>query len=73
MKTIEATPEDMGDLGSAVWGVCAGWKSTAKTIREVPDGVAQEFSGAMQAFFAGKSDANKMLEDMQTSWDSLKK
>lgn len=73
LKTIEATPEDMGDLGSAVWEYVQAGKVLPRQSAKFPDGVAQEFSGAMQAFFAGKSDANKMLEDMQTSWDSLKK
>ncbi|MGV2787538.1 extracellular solute-binding protein, partial [Clostridium perfringens] len=69
LKTIEATPEDMGDLGSAVWEYVQAGKVLPRQSAKFPDGVAQEFSGAMQAFFAGKSDANKMLEDMQTSWD----
>lgn len=73
MKTIEATPEDMGDLGSAVWEYVQAGKVLPRQSAKFPDGAAQEFSGAMQAFFAGKSDTNKMLEDMQTSWDSLSK
>lgn len=73
LTTIEATPEDMGDLGSAVWEYVQEGKVLPRQSAKFPDGAAQEFSGAMQAFFAGKSDVNKMLEDMQTSWDSLSK
>lgn len=73
LKSIEATPEDMGDLGSAVWEYVQAGKVLPRQSAKFPDGAAQEFSGAMQAFFAGKSDTNKMLEDMQTSWDSLSK
>lgn len=73
VSTIEATPEDMGDLGSAVWEYVQQDKVYAAQGSKFPDGASQEFAGSMQAFFAGKSDVNKMLEDMQASWDSLSK
>ena len=73
LSTIEATPEEMGDLGSAVWEYVQQDKVYPAQGSKFPDGASQEFSGSMQAFFAGKSDVNKMLEDMQASWDSLSK
>lgn len=73
LKSIEATPEDMGDLGASVSEFVKAGKVLEKHSAKFPDGVAQEFAGSMQAYFAGKSDVKKMLEDMQASWDSLKK
>lgn len=72
LTTIEATPEDMGDLGASINEYVQAGKVLEKYSAKFPDGVAQEFAGSMQAFFAGKSDVNKMLEDMQASWDNLK-
>ncbi|MEK3733415.1 ABC transporter substrate-binding protein [Paenibacillus sp. FSL M8-0334] len=72
LTSIEATPEDMGDLGSSIYDFVQAGKVLEKHSAKFPDGVAQEFAGSMQAFFAGKSDVNKLLEDMQASWDNLK-
>lgn len=73
ISTIEATPEDMGDLGAAVWEYVQAGKVLPQQSSKFPDGVTQEFASSMQAYFAGKSDVNKMLEDMQASWDNLSK
>lgn len=71
LSTIEATPEDMGDLGASVWEYVQAGKVLPQQAPKFPDGVTQEFANSMQAYFAGKSDVTKMLEDMQASWDSL--
>ncbi|WP_106767000.1 ABC transporter substrate-binding protein [Paenibacillus faecalis] len=72
LTTIEPSPEDMGDLGTAVWEYVEADKVLPQQSSKFPDGVTQEFANSMQAYFAGKSDVTKMLEDMQASWNSLK-
>ncbi|NMO97235.1 ABC transporter substrate-binding protein [Paenibacillus lemnae] len=73
VTTIDAKPEDMGDLGAAVWEYVQAEKVLGRQSAKFPDGAGQEFAGAIQAYLAGKSDTNKMLEDMQATWDNLKK
>jgi raffinose/stachyose/melibiose transport system substrate-binding protein len=38
-----------------------------------PDGVANEFGAAMQAYIGGQKSKEEMLKQFQDSWDSLKK
>ncbi|UVI30436.1 ABC transporter substrate-binding protein [Paenibacillus spongiae] len=71
-KSIEATNEDLGDLGAEVVKYSQEGKTLSWNFNKFPDGGMNEFANQIQAYFAGKSDANRLLEDLQKAWDSLK-
>lgn len=71
-KSIEASSEDLGDLGAEVVKYSQEGKALSWNFNKFPDGGMNEFGNQMQAYIAGKSDANRMFEDLQKAWDSLK-
>lgn len=73
LSTIEATPEDMGDIGTELWSYIEQDKIYALQSSKFPDGVAQEFGSVIQQYIAGKSDVNGWMTNMQSAWDKLKK
>lgn len=73
LSTIQATPEDMGDIGTELWSYIEQDKIYALQSSKFPDGVAQEFGSVIQQFIAGKSDVNGWMTNMQAAWDKLKK
>ncbi|AZK46317.1 ABC transporter substrate-binding protein [Paenibacillus lentus] len=72
LSTIEATPEDMGDIGTELWNYIEADQIYGLQSSKFPDGVAQEFGSVIQQFIAGKSDVNGWAENMQAAWDKLK-
>lgn len=70
--TIEATSDDLGDLGAEVVKYSQDGKSLSWNFNKFPDGAMNEFGSKMQSYIAGKSDAARLLEDLQKSWDGLK-
>lgn len=73
LSTIQATPEDMGDIGTELWNYIEEGKIYALQSSKFPDGVAQEFGSVIQQYIAGKSDVNGWMTNMQAAWDKLKK
>ncbi|MFX3636609.1 MAG: ABC transporter substrate-binding protein [Candidatus Pristimantibacillus sp.] len=71
-KSIEASSEDLGDLGAEVVKYSQEGKALSWNFNKFPDGGMNEFGNQMQAYIAGKSDANRLFEDLQKAWDSLK-
>lgn len=73
LSTIEATPEDIGMLGSDVWNYVKENKVYGLQSSKFPDGVTQEFASVIQQFIADKVDVNGWMSGMQAAWDKLKK
>ncbi|WP_373293957.1 ABC transporter substrate-binding protein [Paenibacillus albidus] len=73
LSTIEATPEDIGLLGSDVWNYVKEEKVYGLQSSKFPDGVTQEFASVIQQLIADKLDVNGWMEGMQAAWDKLKK
>ncbi|MEK5394936.1 ABC transporter substrate-binding protein [Paenibacillus sp. FSL K6-2859] len=73
LSTIEATPEDIGKLGSDVWNYVKEDKVYGLQSSKFPDGVTQEFASVIQQMIAGKVDVNGWMTGMQAAWDKLKK
>lgn len=73
LSTIEATPEDIGLLGSDVWNYVKENKVYGLQSAKFPDGVTQEFASVIQQLIADKVDVNGWMDGMQASWDKLKK
>ncbi|QQZ63393.1 carbohydrate ABC transporter substrate-binding protein [Paenibacillus sonchi] len=73
LKTIEATPEDIGALGSDVWKYVQDGKVYGLQSSKFPDGVTQEFASVIQELIAGKTDEAGWEKSMQAAWDKLKK
>lgn len=73
LSTIEATPEDIGLLGSDVWNYVKENKVYGLQSSKFPDGVTQEFASVIQQFIADKVDLNGWMSGMQAAWDKLKK
>ncbi|MEC0171783.1 ABC transporter substrate-binding protein [Paenibacillus graminis] len=73
LKTIEATPEDIGALGSDVWKYVQDGKVYGLQSSKFPDGVTQEFASVIQELIAGKTDEAGWEKGMQAAWDKLKK
>ncbi|MEK4509186.1 ABC transporter substrate-binding protein [Paenibacillus sp. FSL K6-2524] len=71
-KNIEATSEDLGDLGAEVVKYSQTGKALSWNFNKFPDGGMNEFGSQIQAYVAGKSDPNELLEQLQKAWDSLK-
>ena len=73
MTTITATADDLGDIAADVMKYSQENKVLSWNWFKYPDGATQEFGNAIQAYIAGKSDKDKMLDDYQKAWDNLKK
>lgn len=73
LSTIEATSEDIGDLGSDVWKYVQDGKVYGLQSSKFPDGVTQEFASVIQQLIAGKVDEAGWEKSMQAAWDKLKK
>ncbi|UHA75026.1 ABC transporter substrate-binding protein [Paenibacillus sp. 481] len=73
MSTINPSPEDLGDLATEITKYSKENKVLGWNWFKYPDGATQEFGNAIQAYVAGKSDANKMFADFHKAWDNLKK
>lgn len=73
LSTIEATPEDIGMLGSDVWNYVKEEKVYGLQSSKFPDGVTQEFASVIQQLIADKVDVNGWMNGMQAAWDKLKK
>ncbi len=71
-STMEATVEDMGDIGAEVWNYAQAGKVNTLNAPKFPDGLAHEFASATQAHIAGKYDMNQMLDEFKVGWDTLK-
>ncbi|MNJ47769.1 maltose ABC transporter periplasmic protein [compost metagenome] len=71
LSTIPATTEDIGDIGAAVMEYVAENKIFSLNAPKFPDGVSQEIASATQSFIAGKTDVNKMFDDINESWAGL--
>lgn len=71
-KSITADSEALGDLAADLMKYSDEDKVLSWNFNRFPEGVPQEFGSVMQAYIA-KPDPVKLLEDMQKSWDSLKK
>lgn len=72
LKSIEASPEDMGDLGAEVVNYSTQNKVMNWNFSNYPEGAAQEFGSSMQAYAAGKLDKAQLLEEFQNTWNNLK-
>lgn len=72
LSTIEASPEDMGSLASALVEYVDRGEAFPNISGKYPDGVTQEFGSVIQEFLAGKVDAQQWTENMQAAWDKLK-
>ncbi|MNJ64434.1 hypothetical protein D3C77_603830 [compost metagenome] len=72
LSTIEATPEDMGDIGTELWNYIEADQIYSLQSSKFPDGVAQEFGSVIQQYIAGQTDVNGWAENMQAAWDKLK-
>jgi raffinose/stachyose/melibiose transport system substrate-binding protein len=73
LSTIEATPEDIGLLGSDVWKYVQDGKVYGLQSSKFPDGVTQEFASVIQQLVADKVDEAGWEKGMQAAWDKLKK
>ncbi|WP_239615571.1 ABC transporter substrate-binding protein [Cohnella mopanensis] len=71
-KSIEATSEDLGDLGAEVVKYSQEGKALSWNFNKFPDGGMNEFGNQIQAYVAGKSDKNALFDGLQKAWDSLK-
>ncbi|WP_404822621.1 ABC transporter substrate-binding protein [Paenibacillus gallinarum] len=71
-KSITADSEALGDLAADLIQYSDDDKVLSWNFNRFPEGVPQEFGAVMQAYVA-KPDPVKLLENMQKSWDSLKK
>lgn len=70
-KSVKATSEDLGELGAEVVKYSQEGKALSWNFMKFPDGGMNEFANQIQAYIAGKSDKNRMLEDLQKTWESL--
>lgn len=70
-KSIDATNEQLGDLGTEVMNYSQAGKALSWNFNKFPDGGMNEFANQMQAYIAGKSDKAQLLEDLQKAWNSL--
>jgi len=71
-KSIEATGEDLGDLGAEVVKYSQEGKALSWNFNKFPDGGMNEFGNQIQAYIAGKSDKTALFDGLQKAWDSLK-
>ncbi|WP_442950907.1 ABC transporter substrate-binding protein [Paenibacillus sp. An7] len=71
-KSITTDSEVLGDLAADIIQYSDDNKALSWYYSRFPEGVPQEFGAVMQAYVA-KPDPVKLLEDLQKSWDSLKK
>lgn len=71
-KSVTADSEALGDLAADLIQYSEEDKVLSWNFNRFPEGVPQEFGSVMQAYTA-KPDPVKLLDDMQKSWDSLKK
>ncbi|MBE0338398.1 ABC transporter substrate-binding protein [Paenibacillus sp. 23TSA30-6] len=71
-KSIKGSEADMGQLGAEVVKYSQENKLLGWFFARYPEGAQQEFGSQMQAYVAGKSDAGKLFEDFQSTWDNLK-
>ncbi|QMV42011.1 ABC transporter substrate-binding protein [Cohnella cholangitidis] len=71
-KSIEATSEDLGDLGAEVVKYSQEGKALSWNFNKFPDGGMNEFGNQIQAYIAGKSDKTALFDGLQKAWDSLK-
>ncbi|WP_314586379.1 ABC transporter substrate-binding protein [Paenibacillus terrigena] len=72
-KNIDATSEDLGQLGAEVVKYSQEGKVLSWNFSKFPDGGMNDFGNAMQAYIAGKSDKNGLFDALQKSWESLAK
>jgi len=72
-SSIQASEEELGDLAAEIMKYSQENKTLSWNFNRFPEGVPQEFGSTIQAYVAGKSDKNALLEALQQNWDSLKK
>ncbi|GKU77341.1 ABC transporter substrate-binding protein [Paenibacillus sp. L3-i20] len=71
-KSIKASSEDLGQLGTEVMTYSQADKVLSWNFKKFPDGSMNEFGNHVQAYIAGKSDRERLYEDLQKAWDNLK-
>ena len=72
-SSIQASEEELGDLATDIMKYSQENKTLSWNFNRFPEGVPQEFGSTIQAYVAGKSDKNALLDGLQQNWDSLKK
>lgn len=63
----------LGQLGNDILSYSQAGKTLSWVMNKYPDGAMNEFGSQIQAYIAGKSNKDQMLEGLQQTWDSLKK
>lgn len=72
LTTIQATPEEMGDIGTEIYNYVQEGKVLSLQSSKYPDGVTQEFASVIQQYIAGRLDVEGWQKGMQAAWDKLK-
>ncbi len=71
-KSIPAA-DTIGPLGKDIQTYSQAGKTLSWEFNKYPDGAMNEFGSQLQAYIAGKSTKEQLLEGLQQTWDSLKK
>ncbi|UOY91694.1 ABC transporter substrate-binding protein [Ectobacillus sp. JY-23] len=70
-KNIEG--KNLGPLADDITKYMKENKTLSWNWFKYPDGATNEFGATMQAYVGKQKDKNQMLEDLQKTWDKLKK
>jgi len=71
-KSIQASPEDIGQLGQDVQKYISEGKVLGWHWQKYPDGAIQEFNATLQKYIVGKLTSDQVLIEFQETWDKLK-